>query len=66
MPASTLRKELNRSHALIAKTDWLDAKEELSAQDCQSLFIWARTYENNWAKHDELEYLKIKKPPCIY
>ncbi|RKZ90949.1 MAG: hypothetical protein DRR19_08630, partial [Candidatus Parabeggiatoa sp. nov. 1] len=49
---------LNRSHALIGRTDWLDAKEQLSDDDCQRLAEWAQPYENNWAKHEDIDYLK--------
>ena len=48
---------LNRSHFLIGKTDWLDAKEQLSDADCEQLRQWAQTYENFWNKHDDLNYL---------
>jgi hypothetical protein len=54
----TTQDVLNRSHALIGRTDWLDAKEKLSDDDCQRLVQWAQPYENNWAKHDDLDYLK--------
>jgi formylglycine-generating enzyme required for sulfatase activity len=54
----TTQDVLNRSHALIGRTDWLDAKEKLSDDDCQRLVEWAQPYENNWAKHDDLDYLK--------
>jgi hypothetical protein len=54
----TTQEVLNRSHALVGKTDWLDAKEKLSENDCQRLADWAQPYENKWAKHEDLDYLK--------
>jgi WD40 repeat protein len=54
----TTQEVLNRSHALVGKTDWLDAKEELSDEDCQRMAEWAQPYENKWAKHEDLDYLK--------
>jgi WD40 repeat protein/tetratricopeptide (TPR) repeat protein len=54
----TTQDVLNRSHTLIGRTDWLDAKEKLADSDCQRLVEWAQPYENNWAKHDDLDYLK--------
>ena len=49
---------LDRSLALIGRTDWLDAKEKLSNTDCDELATWAQGYENHWHKHDDLDYLK--------
>jgi len=54
----TTQEILARSHALIGRTDWLDAKEKIEDDDCQRLAQWAQPYENNWAKHDDLDYLK--------
>jgi len=61
----TTKDVLNRSHALVGTTDWLDAKQNLSDEDCQNLVEWAQPYENNWAKHDDLEYLKTAKLPVF-
>jgi len=33
----TTQEILNRSHSLIGRTDWIDAKEELSDEDCKRL-----------------------------
>jgi WD40 repeat protein len=61
----TTKDVLNRSHALVGTTDWLDAKQNLSDEDCQKLVKWAQPYENNWAKHDDLEYLKTAQLPVF-
>jgi hypothetical protein len=61
----TTQDVLNRSLALIGKTDWLDAKEKVSDKDCQCLVEWAQPYENNWAKHDDLGYLKLFEFPIF-
>jgi len=53
----TTQDVLNRSHALIGRTDWLDAKENLSDADCEAIADWAQPYENNWAKHEDIDYL---------
>ena len=62
---STTQDVLNRSHTLIGRTDWLDAKEKVSDSDCQRLVEWAQPYENNWAKHDDLDYLKTFEFPIF-
>ena len=54
---------LNRSLNLIGKTDWLDAKENLDTEDCAKMAAWAQSYENQWHRHDDLEYLKIAEFP---
>ncbi|MEK7992084.1 MAG: TIR domain-containing protein [Thiotrichaceae bacterium] len=54
---------LNRSHALIGRTDWLDGKEALNEDDCNQLRDWAQTYENHWHKHEDLEYLQTLEIP---
>jgi hypothetical protein len=54
----TTQEVLNRSNALIGTTDWLAGQEKISDDDCQRLDEWAQPYENNWAKHDDLDYLK--------
>ena len=56
---------LNRSHELIGKIDRLDAKEKMSDDDCQRLVEWAQPYENNWAKHESLDYLKTFEFPIF-
>jgi WD40 repeat protein len=61
----TTQNVLDRSHALIGKTDWLDAKENLSDDDCQRIAEWAGPYENNWAKHDDINYLKSFEFPVF-
>jgi WD40 repeat protein/tetratricopeptide (TPR) repeat protein len=61
----TTQDVLDRSHALIGRTDWLDAKENLSDDDCQRITEWAGPYENNWAKHDDINYLKSFEFPVF-
>jgi WD40 repeat protein len=59
----TTQDVLNRSHALLGKTDWLDAKEKVSDEDCKAITQWARPYENHWAKHEQIDYLnKLELP----
>ncbi len=53
----TTQDVLNRFHALIGKTDWLDGKMNLTDADCNEMADWARPYENNWHLHDDPEYL---------
>ncbi|NJO15865.1 MAG: TIR domain-containing protein [Thioploca sp.] len=62
---NTTQAVLNRSLALIGRTDWLDAKEYLSTEDCIELATWAQGYENHWHKHDNLEYLKTFEFPVF-
>ena len=38
----TTQDVVNRSRALIGKTDWLDGKEKLSDEECQRLAEWAK------------------------
>ena len=59
----TTQQVLERSLALVGRTDWLDAKENISNQDCEALANWARTYENQWHKHESLEYLQSLELP---
>jgi WD40 repeat protein len=61
----TTQDVVNRSRALIGKTDWLAGQEKLSAEDCQHLAQWAQPYENNWAKHEDLDYLKSFEFPVF-
>jgi hypothetical protein len=61
----TTQDVLNRSLALIGKTDWLAGQEKVSDSDCQRLVEWAQPYENNWARHDDLDYLKLFKFPIF-
>ena len=56
---------LDRSHALLGKRDRLDAKEKLSDDDCKKLAEWAKPYENYWAKHDDINYLKTFEFPVF-
>jgi len=56
-PIKTEQDVLNRSHELLGKKDWLDAKEEVSDEECQRLV--------DWAKHDDLEYLKSFQFPVF-
>jgi len=49
----TAQDVLDRSLALIGSTDWLDAKEHLSDDDCAALADWAQGYENYWHRHDD-------------
>jgi len=58
----TTQQVLDRSLALIGKTDWLDAKEELSDDDCQLLAKWA---QHNWAWHDDVNLLKKVSLPVF-
>ena len=37
----------------------------MSDDDCQRLVEWAQPYENNWAKHDDLDYLKSFEFPVF-
>jgi len=53
----TAQDVVNRSRALIGKSDWLAGQEELSEEDCKRLEEWAKQYENNWASHDDASYL---------
>lgn len=55
---TTTQAVLERSLALVGCTDWLDAKETVSAQNCCDLAAWAQGYENQWHKHEELDYLQ--------
>ena len=64
-PIKTEQDVLNRSHALLGKKDWLDAKEEVSDEECQRLVDWAKPYANHWVKHDDLEYLKSFEFPVF-
>jgi hypothetical protein len=61
----TTQQVLKRSLVLIGRTDWLDAKEHLTDDDCQHLEDWARPYENHWTKHDDLDYLKTLAFPIF-
>jgi hypothetical protein len=54
----TTQDVLNRSHALVGRTDWLAGQEKVSDEDCQRLVDWAQPYENKWVHHDDLDYLK--------
>jgi len=59
----TTQDVLNRSHALLGKRDRLDAKEKVSDEVCKRLANWSKYYENHWAKHDDLDYLKTFEFP---
>jgi hypothetical protein len=61
----TTQDVVNRSRALIGKTDWLAGQEKMSDDDCQRLKEWAQPYENNWTKHDDLDYLKLFEFPIF-
>jgi WD40 repeat protein/type IV secretory pathway VirB10-like protein len=61
----TTQDVLNRSHTLVGRTDWLAGQEKVSDEDCQRLVDWAQPYENKWAKHDDLDYLKSFKFPVF-
>ena len=56
---------LNRSLAVVGKTDWLAGQEKVSDSDCQRLFEWAQPHENKWVKHDDLDYLKRFELPVF-
>jgi len=60
----TTQDVLDRSHQLLGKTDWLDAKEKLSDENCKRLGEWAKYYENHWAKHDDVDDLKTVQFPA--
>ena len=59
----TTQDVLDRSIAVVGRTDWLAAEEPLSDKNSADLLTWAKKYENNWAKHDDLEYLKTNELP---
>ncbi len=59
----TAQQVLNRSLAVIGRTDWLDGKEKLTPEDCNALYTWAQGYENVWHKHDDLDYLRTLDLP---
>ncbi|RKZ43986.1 MAG: hypothetical protein DRR00_28920, partial [Candidatus Parabeggiatoa sp. nov. 3] len=61
----TTQEVLNRSLKLVGTTDWLAGQEKLSDDDCQRLLEWAGPYENHWAKHDEINYLKTATIPVF-
>ncbi|MEK8016451.1 MAG: TIR domain-containing protein, partial [Candidatus Parabeggiatoa sp.] len=61
----TTQDVLNRSLALIGKTDWLAGQEKVSDDDCQRIVEWAQPYENNWAKHEEIDYLNQLELPVF-
>ncbi len=60
---TTAQQVLDRSLALIGRTDWLDGKETLTDADCNALRDWAQSYENQWIKHDNLTYLESVQLP---
>ena len=62
---NTTQAVLERSLALIGRTDWLDAKEHLADEDCAKLATWAQGYENYWHKHDDIEYLNTFEFPVF-
>ncbi len=62
---NTTQTVLDRSLALIGRTDWLDAKEHLSDKDCLELATWAQGYENYWHKHEDIEYLNTFEFPIF-
>ncbi len=37
----------------------------MSDEDCQRLVEWAQPYENNWPKHENLDYLKTFEFPIL-
>jgi len=61
----TTQDVFNRSRVLIGKSDWLAGQEKMSDDDCQRLVEWAQPYENNWANHENLDYLKLFKFPIF-
>ena len=61
----TTQEVLERSLALVGRTDWLDAKESLSTADCEQLAAWAQSYENNWHKHEDHDYLATLEFPTV-
>jgi WD40 repeat protein len=60
---TTTQAVLERSLALVGCTDWLDAKENISAQNCHDLAAWAQYHENQWHKHESLTYLQSLELP---
>ena len=61
----TTQDVLNRSLAVIGRTDWLDAKEEMQDADCDALSSWAATYENLWKNHEDSEKLQSIEIPVF-
>jgi len=59
----TTQQVLERSLAVIGRTDWLDGKQQLTDADCQALLAWAQGYENFWHKHEDLGYLQTLTLP---
>jgi hypothetical protein len=60
---NTEKDVLDRSHALLGKTDWVYGRQELSPEDIKALFDWQASYENSWHFHEDLEYLKKFEMP---
>lgn len=61
----TAQDVLDRSHALLGKIDRLEGKEKLSDEDCQKIANWATPYENDWAKHEQIDYLTQLQLPVF-
>ncbi|MCK5718921.1 MAG: TIR domain-containing protein, partial [Thiomargarita sp.] len=56
---------IKRSRILVGKSNWLAGQEKISDEDCKNLVEWAKVYENNWTKHDDLAHLKTVKLPLF-
>jgi formylglycine-generating enzyme required for sulfatase activity len=61
----TTQDVFNRSRELIGKSDWLDAKEKLSDEDCQKIADWAQPYENYWDQHENIDDLNTPDLPVF-
>ena len=59
----TVQQVLDRSLAVVGRTDWLDGKEKLTDKDCDQLAAWAQGYENHWHKHEDPDYLQTLELP---
>jgi TIR domain/WD domain, G-beta repeat len=56
---------LDRSHALLGKTDWVYGRNELDAHDIKAVFDWQAAYENNWHRHEDIQYLQKQEVPLF-
>lgn len=54
---ATTQDVIDRSIALIGRTDWLDSKEKVRDEDCTEIAMWAQEYENFWHRHEDMAYL---------
>lgn len=40
----------------VGTTDWLEAQETITDEDCQAIATWGNAYENTWIKHLDPDY----------